>query len=138
MEYTFRDIESHTGLSQATIRNWERRFSIQLSSRTPTNRRFFDEKQLQFLMTLSRLIESGQRPNDIFRKLNQGQSLDQLMSQFLANNENTSKSFFRSVIRKDSGYTQTVTPSPYSFSSYDSHKKNTSSTELSTLENLSR
>jgi methanogenic corrinoid protein MtbC1 len=59
MKYTIRTVATMTGLSQHTIRAWERRHHTVGPDRTETNRRLYDESDVSRLLLLKQAVESG-------------------------------------------------------------------------------
>jgi DNA-binding transcriptional MerR regulator len=51
--YTLNDLEKLTGIKAATIRIWERRYRIISPHRTSTNRRWYDNDDLRYLINIS-------------------------------------------------------------------------------------
>jgi MerR family transcriptional regulator, light-induced transcriptional regulator len=76
MKYTIRTVSSMTGLSQYTIRAWERRHHILNPSRTESNRRVYSDSDVSRLQLLRQTVEAGhsigqasQLTNDELREL---------------------------------------------------------------------
>lgn len=59
MTYTIGTLAGLTGLSSHTIRAWEKRFQLLSPGRTATNRRIYDEKDLEHLLLLKAATEIG-------------------------------------------------------------------------------
>ncbi len=59
MKYTIRTVATMTGLSQYTIRAWERRHHTSGPTRTETNRRLYDESDVSRLQLLKQAVDSG-------------------------------------------------------------------------------
>ncbi|MEI8282809.1 MAG: MerR family transcriptional regulator, partial [Armatimonadota bacterium] len=59
MKYTIRTVASMTGLSQYTIRAWERRHHILNPDRTETNRRLYGEEDVFRLKLLKQMVDAG-------------------------------------------------------------------------------
>lgn len=57
--YTIGILATKTGLSQHTIRAWERRYQALSPGRTGTNRRIYLESDVERLTLLKRIVESG-------------------------------------------------------------------------------
>lgn len=57
--YTIGTLASQTGLSQHTIRAWERRYEALSPGRTGTNRRIYVAGDIERLSLLKRIVESG-------------------------------------------------------------------------------
>jgi MerR family transcriptional regulator, light-induced transcriptional regulator len=59
MKYTIRTVASMTGLSQYTIRAWERRHHILSPDRTETNRRLYGDEDVFRLKLLKQNVDAG-------------------------------------------------------------------------------
>lgn len=59
MKYTIKTVAQLTGLSAHTIRAWERRHSILCPSRSDTNRRLYEDADVEQLKLLRQAVESG-------------------------------------------------------------------------------
>lgn len=59
LRYTIRTAASKTGLSAHTIRAWERRYGALSPDRTDSNRRLYEEEDLERLALLRLAVESG-------------------------------------------------------------------------------
>ena len=57
--YTIGTLASRTGLSQHTIRAWERRYQALSPGRSGTNRRIYHEGDIERLSMLKRIVEAG-------------------------------------------------------------------------------
>ena len=57
--YTLKDLEKLTGIKTATIRIWERRYRIISPHRTSTNRRWYDNEDLKYLINISILYRNN-------------------------------------------------------------------------------
>lgn len=60
MKYTIRTVAALTGLSQYTIRAWERRHQVTSPERTGTNRRQYGDEDVYRLKLLKQAISAGQ------------------------------------------------------------------------------
>ena len=58
-EFTIRDLENFSGIKAHTIRIWEKRYDLLKPSRTESNIRFYDNKNLQKLLNVSLLYHNG-------------------------------------------------------------------------------
>jgi DNA-binding transcriptional MerR regulator len=65
--YTLHDLEKLTGILAATIRVWERRYSIIKPKRTDTHRRWYDDNDLRRLINISVIYHSGIKISKIAR-----------------------------------------------------------------------
>ena len=59
MKYTIRTVAGKTGLSVHTIRAWERRYGVLAPARTDTNRRLYDNSDVDRLTLLAAAIKQG-------------------------------------------------------------------------------
>ena len=59
MKYTIKTVAQLTGLSAHTIRAWERRHGLLSPSRTDTNRRLYEDSDVEQLKLLRQAVESG-------------------------------------------------------------------------------
>lgn len=57
--YTIRAVAARTGLSQHTIRAWERRYGALTPERTETNRRLYGQADVERLTLLGRAVAAG-------------------------------------------------------------------------------
>lgn len=57
--YSIRAVEAKTGLTQHTIRAWERRYGVVSPQRTDTNRRVYDETDVEKLSLLRAVLAAG-------------------------------------------------------------------------------
>ena len=57
--YSIKDLESHSGVKAHTLRIWEKRYGIINPSRTDTNIRFYQDKDLQNILNISLLNRTG-------------------------------------------------------------------------------
>jgi DNA-binding transcriptional MerR regulator len=57
--YTLNDLEKLTGIMADTIRVWERRYQLIKPHRTATNRRWYDDESLKYLINVSILYRNG-------------------------------------------------------------------------------
>ncbi len=57
--HTIKFVAQHTGLSQHTIRAWERRYGALLPDRTATNRRLYSAEDIEKLKLLQRALKAG-------------------------------------------------------------------------------
>lgn len=59
LTYSIRAVAEETGLSAHTIRAWERRYGVLEPERTGTNRRVYDEADVERLRRLQRAVAAG-------------------------------------------------------------------------------
>lgn len=57
--YTVKQAAALTGVPEATLRAWERRYAIVTPERTPGGYRLYDDSQLEILRTMSALVRDG-------------------------------------------------------------------------------
>lgn len=67
LRYTIRSAATKTGLSAHTIRAWERRYGALSPDRTETNRRLYEEEDLERLALLRVAVESGHSIGQVAR-----------------------------------------------------------------------
>ena len=65
--YTIRALANRTGLSQHTIRAWERRYAALEPTRTGTNRRIYGESDVERLALLKKAVDDGHSIGQIAR-----------------------------------------------------------------------
>ncbi len=65
--YSIKDIELLTGIKAHTIRVWEQRYNVPLPKRTDTNIRYYDDKDLKFLLNISLLNQNGHKISEIIK-----------------------------------------------------------------------
>lgn len=77
-DHPIRTVSDRTGLSQHSLRVWEKRYKAVVPSRTPTKRRYYSEEDIERLTLLKALTEKGHRigrvaqlPIDELRELNE-------------------------------------------------------------------
>jgi DNA-binding transcriptional MerR regulator len=63
--YSIRDLEKLSGIKAHTIRIWEQRYGIIEPKRTPTNIRYYDDDDLQYLLNIAFLNRNGMRISKI-------------------------------------------------------------------------
>lgn len=59
------EVESATGLRKDTLRVWERRYGFPAPERDANGDRVYDKEQLQRLLLIRRLLDSGHRPSEV-------------------------------------------------------------------------
>ena len=60
-------VSRETGITQHTLRAWERRFGIPEPVRLPSGHRRFTSEQVVFLRLVARLLDQGHRISDVIR-----------------------------------------------------------------------
>lgn len=63
--YSIRDLEKLSGIKAHTIRIWEQRYDIIEPKRTPTNIRYYNDDDLQYLLNIAFLNRNGMRISKI-------------------------------------------------------------------------
>ena len=64
-KFSIKDVESLTGIKAHTIRMWEQRYNLLDAKRSSTNIRYYDEKDLQYLLNVSVLNQNGHKISKI-------------------------------------------------------------------------
>lgn len=57
--YSISDLENLTGIKAHTIRIWEKRYSILMPKRTPSNIRYYDDQDLKVIFNVALLNQKG-------------------------------------------------------------------------------
>ena len=57
--YTVKQVATLTGVAEATLRVWERRYAVVNPSRTPGGYRLYDDNQVEALREMASLVEAG-------------------------------------------------------------------------------
>ena len=57
--YTVKQVATLTGVAEATLRVWERRYAVVSPSRTPGGYRLYDDTQVEALREMASLVEAG-------------------------------------------------------------------------------
>lgn len=65
--YTIGHVAKITGLTEFTLRAWERRYGVPLPSRSPSGRRVYASREIEKLQLLKRLTENGHAISEIAR-----------------------------------------------------------------------
>lgn len=63
--YSIKDLEKLTGVKAHTIRIWEQRYDLVQPKRTETNIRYYNERDLKYLMNIALLNEHGYKISKI-------------------------------------------------------------------------
>ena len=63
--YQINELERLTGIKAHTIRIWEKRYELITPSRTDTNRRYYNDKQVLKLLNVATLIAKGHKISKI-------------------------------------------------------------------------
>lgn len=66
IRYTIADLEKLSGIKAHTIRIWEQRYNALKPMRTPGNTRYYDAQQLQRLLNVVSLSETGKKISELF------------------------------------------------------------------------
>ncbi len=64
--YSIADLEQISGIKAHTIRIWEKRYNALQPLRSPGNTRYYDSKQLQKLLNVVSLSETGKKVSELF------------------------------------------------------------------------
>ena len=56
--YTVKQVATLTGVAEATLRVWERRYAVVNPSRTPGGYRLYDDNQVEALREMASLVEA--------------------------------------------------------------------------------
>lgn len=70
--YTIKEASKLTGVSEASLRAWERRYGVVTPRRTSTGYRVYDDASLAALSTMRRLIDAGWAPGEAGRAVRDG------------------------------------------------------------------
>jgi DNA-binding transcriptional MerR regulator/methylmalonyl-CoA mutase cobalamin-binding subunit len=70
--YTIKQAARLTGVSQASLRAWERRYGVVVPHRNESGYRLYDEKDLAAVSTMRRLVEAGWSPKEAGRAVSSG------------------------------------------------------------------
>lgn len=77
--YSIRDLEKLSGIKAHTIRIWEQRYNIIEPKRTPTNIRYYDDDDLQYILNIAFLNRTGIRISKI-AKLSEKETAEKVAS----------------------------------------------------------
>lgn len=132
--YSVAQVEALTGIKAHTLRIWERRYDFLDPARTPTNIRYYSDKQLKKLLNFGILVRNGYRVSKLSKMTDEqvyeevskvladpgSESSDEMkgltLSMLEMNEEDFDDIFERQVIRK--GFFRTVTETIYPFLQY--------------------
>lgn len=64
-KYSIKDLEQLSGIKAHTLRVWEQRYNIITPKRTPTNIRYYDDKDLRLILNISFLNRNGYKISKI-------------------------------------------------------------------------
>lgn len=59
--YTIKQASRLTGVSEASLRAWERRYGVVVPHRNDSGYRLYDEEALAAVSTMRRLVDDGRR-----------------------------------------------------------------------------
>lgn len=71
--YTVKQVASLTGVTEATLRAWERRYGVVAPNRSPAGYRLYDEGQLRVLREMASMVHGGVPASRAARVLSEGQ-----------------------------------------------------------------
>lgn len=132
--YSVAQVEALTGIKAHTLRIWERRYDFLEPMRTPTNIRYYSDKQLKQLINFGILVRNGYRISKLNKMSNEqvyeevskvlsnpdSELVDEAkgltLSMLEMNEESFNDIFERQVIRK--GFLKTITETIYPFLEY--------------------
>ena len=61
-----------TGIGEATLRTWERRYAVVAPRRTPSGYRLYSDEMVAVLSTMRRLVDAGWSPAEAARAIREG------------------------------------------------------------------
>lgn len=114
-EYKIKDLESLTGIKAHTIRMWEKRYSLLEPCRTDTNVRTYSDEDLQTILLVSVLVNSGlkisfiaemtpeersSRVQKLYNKSLENSSVEQLVLSLLRLDETLFNSVFDDLVKE--------------------------------------
>ena len=70
--YTIKQAARLTGVSESSLRAWERRYAVVSPRRTASGYRIYDEESLAALSAMRRLVDAGWSPAEAARRLRDG------------------------------------------------------------------
>ena len=70
--YTIKQASRLTGVSEASLRAWERRYGVVVPHRNESGYRLYDEEALAAVSTMRRLVEDGWSPAEAARAVSSG------------------------------------------------------------------
>ena len=132
--YSVAQVEALTGIKAHTLRIWERRYNFLDPARTPTNIRYYSDRQLKKLLNFGILVRNGYRisklsvmhDEQVYEEVSKvladpsSESSDEMkgltLSMLEMNEEDFDDIFERQVIRK--GFFRTITETIYPFLQY--------------------
>ena len=68
MKFTIETVTKMTGISAASLRNWEKRYGFPAPERTDGGHRFYSADDVEFLKNAARLIEEGHCLSEVAKK----------------------------------------------------------------------
>ncbi len=74
--YTIKQASRLTGVSEASLRGWERRYGVVVPLRSEAGYRLFDEEALSAFSTMRRLVDSGWSPAEAANAVRHGTAPD--------------------------------------------------------------
>lgn len=72
--YTIKQASKLTGVSEASLRAWERRYGVVRPRRTESGYRVYDDASLAVVSTMRRLIDAGWAPGEAGRAIREGET----------------------------------------------------------------
>jgi MerR family transcriptional regulator, light-induced transcriptional regulator len=70
--YKIKQAAARTGMSEAVLRAWERRYGVVMPERTPAGYRLYDDEDLERLNAMRRLVDDGWSPSAAAAVLTEG------------------------------------------------------------------
>ena len=70
--FTIKQAARLTGIREATLRTWERRYAVVAPRRTPSGYRLYSDETIAVLTTMRRLVDAGWSPAEAARAIREG------------------------------------------------------------------
>src|SRR4051812_13187558 len=70
--YTIKQASRLTGVSEASLRAWERRYGVVVPHRNEAGYRLYDDQDLAAVSTMRRLVDAGWSPKEAGRAISSG------------------------------------------------------------------
>ena len=71
--FTIKQAARLTGVREATLRTWERRYAVVVPRRTPSGYRLYGEETIAVLTAMRRLVDAGWSPAEAARAIGEGE-----------------------------------------------------------------
>ena len=72
--YTIKQASRLTGVSEASLRAWERRYGVVVPQRNESGYRLYDDEDLAAVSTMRRLVDAGWSPKEAGRAVSRGEA----------------------------------------------------------------